>query len=226
MVSATHVAISGPPSVRKRLFETNSYFQKAHQVEIPIWAAYHAAHLYSLADIEKILVPQTRDIFGRSTIHFMVHSSADGKQINASTPLELLQTCLQSILLKTLRWDKVLHEATSGSLTPIDNKCKVHAIGPTDLANKVVSAYKHSGNFGISMEDHTTWRFRQSAHPPATGRKADSKIAIVGMAGRFPDAADHNLLWELLEKGLDVHREVNFDPLLRPEICLTSLGAQ
>lgn len=76
------------------------------------------------------------------------------------------------------------------------------------------------------MEDHTTWRLRPSAVPPATGRKADSKIAIVGMAGRFPGAADHNLLWELLEKGLDVHREVNIDPLLRSEICLTFLGAQ
>lgn len=152
VVSATHVAISGHPSVRKRLFEKNSYFQKANQVEIPVWVAYHAPHLYSDADIEKMLGPQTRDIFGRSTIHFMVHSSADGKQINASTPLELLRKCLQSILLNTLRWDKVLHEATSGSLAPADNKFKVHAIRPTDLANKVMSAFKHSRNFGIMMK--------------------------------------------------------------------------
>jgi iron transport multicopper oxidase len=31
------------------------------------------------------------------------------------------------------------------------------------------------------------------------------------MAGRFPDAASHEKLWELLEKGLDVHREVPKD---------------
>ena len=34
-------------------------------------------------------------------------------------------------------------------------------------------------------------------------------LAIVGMAGRFPDAADHEKLWSLLEAGLDVHREVS-----------------
>ncbi|KAF4633175.1 hypothetical protein G7Y89_g4946 [Cudoniella acicularis] len=37
---------------------------------------------------------------------------------------------------------------------------------------------------------------------------AREKLAIVGMAGRFPDAETHEKLWELLEKGLDVHREV------------------
>jgi acyl transferase domain-containing protein len=42
----------------------------------------------------------------------------------------------------------------------------------------------------------------------ATGR---AKLAIVGMAGRFPDAASHEKLWELLEKGLDVHREAPKD---------------
>lgn len=226
VVSATHVAISGPPSVRKRLFETKKYFQKAHQVEIPVWGAYHAPHLYSVADIEKILVPQSRDIFGRSKIHLIVHSSADGRQINASTPLELLEKCLQSILINPVRWDKLLNEVTSGSLAPVDTNCKVHTIGPTNLASKVVSALRHSGNFQVSMEDHTTWRLRQSAVSRATGKKADSKIAIVGMAGRFPDAADHDLLWKLLEKGLDVHREVNDDLVPHFEISLTFLGAE
>lgn len=38
-----------------------------------------------------------------------------------------------------------------------------------------------------------------------------TKLAIVGMAGRFPDAASHEKLWELLERGLDVHRKVPKD---------------
>ena len=37
------------------------------------------------------------------------------------------------------------------------------------------------------------------------------KIAICGLSGRFPDAADHETFWELLEKGLDLHREVPKD---------------
>ena len=34
------------------------------------------------------------------------------------------------------------------------------------------------------------------------------QLAIVGMAGRFPDSADHEKFWDLLNAGLDVHREV------------------
>ena len=41
-----------------------------------------------------------------------------------------------------------------------------------------------------------------------SGNSKDSKIAIVGMAGRFPNATDHEAFWKLLEQGLDVHREV------------------
>lgn len=37
-----------------------------------------------------------------------------------------------------------------------------------------------------------------------------SKLAIVGMAGRFPNAADHEKFWNLLEAGLDVHKRVCF----------------
>lgn len=206
-MSNTHVVISGPPSVRQRLLDS-SELHNASQVEISIWGAYHASHLYSEANIEKIIAPQTRAIFKNSSIHFVVHSSADGKKITASTPLQLLESCLQSILMSQLRWDKVITELASGSLMPTDEKCKVHAIGPTNLAYKVASAFRHSGILEVSMEDHTQWMLQQHTNPLTAARNTDSNIAIVGMAGRFPDAADHNLLWELLEKGLDVHREV------------------
>ena len=43
---------------------------------------------------------------------------------------------------------------------------------------------------------------------PRTSKKP--KLAIVGMAGRFPNAADHEKFWELLEAGLDVHKRVYY----------------
>lgn len=54
-----------------------------------------------------------------------------------------------------------------------------------------------------------------------TGRFEDSKIAIVGFSGRFPDAASNDEFWELLRSGKDTHRtipkdrfdwEAHFDP--------------
>lgn len=44
-----------------------------------------------------------------------------------------------------------------------------------------------------------------TAGRPGNGR---SKIAIVGMSGRFPGANSTEAFWDLLRQGLDVHREV------------------
>lgn len=43
------------------------------------------------------------------------------------------------------------------------------------------------------------------------GHFADSKIAIIGYSGRFPDSASNEEFWELLRAGKDVHREIPAD---------------
>ncbi|KAK4692542.1 hypothetical protein P7C71_g4683, partial [Lecanoromycetidae sp. Uapishka_2] len=40
---------------------------------------------------------------------------------------------------------------------------------------------------------------------------AESKIAIIGYSGRFPDAESNQKFWDLLHAGLDVHREIPED---------------
>ena len=99
-------------------------------------------------------------------------------------------------------------ECTSGSLVPLDGKCHIHAIGPGDLADNLFTTIKSMGNAEISKDDHSSWVTNRPSNPPGVYKYPSSDIAIVGMSGRFPDAADHEKFWELLEKGLDVHREV------------------
>lgn len=81
-------------------------------------------------------------------------------------------------------------------------------MGPTALANSLVSSLKVGGGLKISLEDYVSWSSHNTIPRNTTGYMKDSKIAIVGMAGRFPNAADHEAFWKLLEQGLDVHREV------------------
>jgi hypothetical protein len=82
-------------------------------------------------------------------------------------------------------------------------------MGPTALSNSLISALKVGGGLQISLEDGVSW-FAQNRIPKSvSGDLRNSKIAIVGMAGRFPNAADHEAYWKLLEQGLDVHREVS-----------------
>jgi hypothetical protein len=84
----------------------------------------------------------------------------------------------------------------------------VLAMGPTALSNSLISALKVGGGLNLTLEDGVSW-FAQNKIPKSVpGDLRNAKIAIVGMAGRFPNAADHEAFWQLLEQGLDVHREV------------------
>ena len=203
------LTISGPPSVQRRLIQSCNYFQKPH-IKLPIHGPFHAPHLHSTKDVRNILTNETQEIFGRSTLHFPLISSVSAKQFPASTPLQLIEQCLAEILLEPLRWDKVLDESVGDLLKLESDSCTVHAIGPTNLTNSFVTFLKTAGVLQVSVEDESTWTSAHTSSVPSRA-KSESNIAIVGMAGRFPNAADHELFWELLEKGLDVHREIPQD---------------
>ena len=56
-VSVMAVTITGPPATTKRLFE-ESPLSQSHRVPIPVYAPYHAEHLYSDADFDRIFQGQ------------------------------------------------------------------------------------------------------------------------------------------------------------------------
>lgn len=192
--------MSGPPSTKSRLQDRSSFLQKHAKAKATIYAPYHAPHLHSRTDIDSILRPQTRQLFEAASIRFPLRSSVSGQLIDAANPFELLQTCLSEILLEPLNWELVLQNCTS----PKGTHVKLHAIGPTNLISSIVTSLKAS-KATVTVEDSNTWL---NAPVKASKRKSSSDIAIVGMAGRFPDAADHELFWQLLEQARDVHRPV------------------
>ncbi|KAK5007152.1 polyketide synthase, partial [Cryomyces antarcticus] len=138
----------------------------------------------------------------------LVHSAATGKCQTVSNTLELVQIALSEILQLPVRWDYLLEEIVSSVTSNSKGEVKVSAVGVTNVANSMVSALKAGGQSSVSVKDYTTWASGMESN---SGRIQNDKIAIVGMAGRFPSAASHEALWALLEKGLDVHREVPAD---------------
>lgn len=199
--SATSITVSGPPSTKISLFEDSEFFRTHKNASVSIYAPYHASHLHSQADLDKILRPQTKAIFGNTDVRYPVCSSVTGKPFQAQNGYELLQSALREIVVEPLRWDKVLKYCASGNAS----EAKVFAIGPTNLASSVVSALKASTP-KVALEDQSNWNTVPAAGTQHSKREAD--IAIVGYSGRFPDAADAELFWQLMEKGLDVHRPV------------------
>ena len=202
--SATSVTISGPPSIKSRCWESSEFFRSKKSAPVPVYAPYHAAHLHSESDVQKILRPQTKDVFGGQSIKFSVCSSVSGTPIQAKNGMELLEEAIREVVMHSIRWDKVLKYCASGSPT----EAKVFAIGVTNLASSVVSALK-ANTTKVTLEDQSSWATISAAGTKQSKREAD--IAIVGFSGRFPDAANHDLFWDLLVKGLDVHRPIPAD---------------
>lgn len=207
-VSVMAITISGPPATTRRLFQDSETLNKNHRVPIPVYAPYHAAHLYNKSDIEKILDDESRQLLKSFRPVGLIHSASTGKCHAATSTLELFELALSEILLEPVRWDYLLEECVSQITSMSSVESSVSAIGVTNIANSLVSALKAGGQATVSIRDHTSWAIKPEE---AAGRTQNDKIAIVGMAGRFPGAASHEKLWELLEKGLDVHREIPAD---------------
>lgn len=202
------VTISGPPSIRKQLFETSPHFQALQRKEIGIRGPYHAAHLYGTSDVKRIL---NEDISARLSPYSQIHplvSSLDSKQILVPT-LELFRSSILEILAQQVQWDQLVKHCVHNVRSSSHTSVRVLAMGPTALANSLVSALKVGGGLKLSMEDYVSWTSNNHVPTSSPGVMSASKIAIVGMAGRFPNAADHESFWKLLEQGLDVHREVS-----------------
>ncbi|KAF2001049.1 ketoacyl-synt-domain-containing protein [Amniculicola lignicola CBS 123094] len=204
-VSVMAITVSGPPSTTKRLFQESDTFSSKTRVPIPVYAPYHAPHIHCQADIDRILEGETSEIFSQSRPMALLHSASNGQCLTATSTLDLVKIALSEILLQPVRWDSLLEECVSQVTAFSSSECLVTAIGVTNVANSLASALKAGGQSSVPVRDHTCWTAKSDG---TRGRTQNDKIAIVGMAGRFPSAANHEALWELLEKGLDVHREV------------------
>lgn len=109
-------------------------------------------------------------------------------------------------------FNKVLDGCVERARSFEGKSCIILPLGPTQNAATLANLLKSQTDLEVIL------RKAPAVSPESTtstignqGPSGKTKLAIVGMAGRFPDAATHEKLWELLEKGLDVHRVVPAD---------------
>lgn len=88
-----------------------------------------------------------------------------------------------------------------------DRECKLIVCGASRFRDQLVDTLRHASNSNtlVQILEGVDSSLRISPNV-RTSRKP--KLAIVGMAGRFPDAADHEKFWNLLEAGADLHKRV------------------
>ena len=206
-VSVMAITISGPPATVKRFFEESPALAKNNRVPIPVYAPYHAEHLYSEADYSKIFESGLAEELKKYRPASIVHSAFTGKPIAAENAYELAKTALTEMLQKPVRWDYLLQETVS-EMTANKKPTKIYAMGISNVANSLVSALKAGGQTDVAALDYTSWAENVEIN---NGRTQNDKVAIVGLSGRYPSAANTEALWELLMKGLDVHRRIPAD---------------
>jgi hypothetical protein len=86
-------------------------------------------------------------------------------------------------------------------------KCRVLSFGSFDSQAPIV----------LALQDHLTrdyagsveWNQHDWTYSATANIRDKDYIAIVGMSGSFPDAENLDQFWEVIQKGLDMHREAS-----------------
>lgn len=133
-----------------------------------------------------------------------------GAELVASSASQLLELAVNEILTQPVQWDLLRQGAASliNGFNSFDGQ--LLAFITTPAANNLISSLKSGLPFNLAVEDVSVWCSDSELVQPR-GRSNDSKIAVVGMSGRFPGASSVDGLWKLLEQGLDVHKIIPKD---------------
>jgi naphtho-gamma-pyrone polyketide synthase len=81
----------------------------------------------------------------------------------------------------------------------------------SNAATLLSSALQRELQLNTTVSDSLNSKVERTHTGPAPGKFQDSKIAIVGFSGRFPEAASNDELWKVLKAARDCHRTIPED---------------
>jgi hypothetical protein len=184
------VSVSGPPSTLEKLrsFPSLQEFEMTFEV---VHAAYHARHLYTTADISRIMNCLTEDNLSSYKRNLQFVSPVNGAISWSQTFRSLVEEALVSILIEPIREDIVTQKIKTWLQNIVDSSVQMFPITSSDSF--------------VSLDEHIPPSSPENCKAQPISR---SKIAIVGFSGRFPEANNLAEFWDLLYKGRDVHKAV------------------
>lgn len=209
------MTVSGPPGRLKRVFLISDFFRDTKSIALPVYGGLcHASHIYSRAHAQDIVsVSASRLNTPRFTPVVPVLSTSSGRPFPAPNAGALLENIINEILTRVIQWDKVIQGVVEGASTLGVVQLQLQAFRISLPIHDLTAAVKQSlPHIETATTDLVSWVTDVPLSPISPRGSKQSKIAIVGMACRLPGGAtDTEKLWELLEKGLDVHRTIPAD---------------
>lgn len=212
-ISSNNVAVSGPPITLKKLLGKNLFGTKTS--DVPVFGPYHSPRLHKPVDIEKLMGLDERAtaVLAGAKRRSGVMSCILGRCYNEAALKPLLKIIINEILNEPLLFHKTLEGCLNeGRSFKNGTHILVLPCGPTQNANVLVQSLKTETKLTVTLKAPPKVSSGGTAtHIGNHGSTGRCKLAIVGMAGRFPDSESVEALWELLDKGIDAHRVVPAD---------------
>ncbi|KAK4609999.1 Norsolorinic acid synthase [Fulvia fulva] len=198
--SSKTTTVSGAPRILKKLVQEPALKDKKTR-NIPIYVPAHNPALFTPEDVKSILETTPVDTWSNYPAKLPFISSVSGKLAWADNYLAVIQLALNQCLLESIGWGHV--ETELPRLLKFRGAQNVLITPITTSTDRALSAALGSTIANIEVEKASTGE--AYAHRPGSGK---SKLAIVSMSGRFPEAQSTDSFWDLLYKGLDVVKEV------------------
>lgn len=129
-VTATSVTISGPPATLKTLFGSDSFVTKP--IAVSVHGPYHAPHLFSNINIEKVLrlgSSSVNRVLSNCVPRYPVLSCSTGNWYTESTSISLVQAIVRDILVKQLDFEKVFQACVDKAREYKGSRCLVIPFG-------------------------------------------------------------------------------------------------
>ncbi|GKU19079.1 unnamed protein product [Fusarium langsethiae] len=198
------ITVSGPP---QRLVELAQYLAKKSitSKSIPIHGAYHAPHLYSRENARGIIASLMLNKATALSEQIPLLSST-GLKTEERSFATLLEDAVAQVLLHPLRWTSIFEDVQASLEDASAEQFTVVPFG-TNAEHLIYTALKRTPLRSLVPDTTATSQNITLESIPDSGT-GKPKLAIVAMSGRFPGARDNEAYWDLLYKGLDVHKPV------------------
>ncbi|KAK3319477.1 beta-ketoacyl synthase [Cercophora scortea] len=202
--SSNTITVSGSPSSLARLVESEE-LKGIRSKKLPVYGPLHAPHLYTDANIDEIVKGLGSNSTDEREEHLTFLSST-GVMVKGPDFASLLRAAVDAIVAQPMRFPELLDQLQTHITTVSPKSVDMFPIATT-VDRMIQNTFKNTPVVSLlSIPPPPATQQQTETSPP---NPKTPKLAIIGMAGRFPGGANSTeAFWDILHEGLDVHKSV------------------
>lgn len=208
--SPKRIVVSGPGATIEQLRTFPPLSDVATSRQEP-YQPYHAPFLYREEHARDIIHSVKAEVLELLETHqqcipLVTSTLTSNVQQQQQSMLTTFEDVINEILHVQLNITSMSEGIAGLTEKSYSNASRMIDCGSTQWQPELLTSLRKATKADFEFIEHCENKVSSSSKQRTT---RNPQLAIVGMAGRFPDAADHEKFWTLLEAGLDVHREVS-----------------